>query len=271
MIAISYDNNEIHILNINNYHIIYKLYIDYNVNNIIKAIIWISENRLISAGLNSVLIEWNLVTGLPLYSIDSYGGAVYKIVLNNNKTKLAAACDDGSIRIFNIEEKEIIYETMLARQSSRCLSLAWNENILAAGDDSGNIRIWNVKNNIFTFNMRITVNGGVEPALIWDMKIYNNNICIVDSFGRTQFYDAIFGTLISSFSLHESANMCIVVDSKGTVYSSGVENKIVQFKYINNKWTPTASCRAHSHEINSMAILNDVPDITSDQIVVLIL
>lgn len=66
-----------------------------------KNLVWIGE-RLLSAGLEGVLSEWDLDLLEEMASTDSYGGPVWDIALNRSQKRLAAATEDGTIRIFDI-------------------------------------------------------------------------------------------------------------------------------------------------------------------------
>jgi hypothetical protein len=53
------------------------------------------RDRLISAGLNGRIVEWDLLTLTAKASTDAYGGGVWALALSHSGSKLAAACEDG--------------------------------------------------------------------------------------------------------------------------------------------------------------------------------
>ena len=107
----------------------------------------------------------------------------------------------------------------------------------------------------------------------------DGNLVSADSFGRTQFWDPTFGTLLHGYRQHDADVLSVVVDAPARmVYASGIDNKIVQFRcvpYTTNlaasgggaaeadapdgavqwKWMPVASTRAHSHDVRALAVV----------------
>ena len=57
--------------------------------------------------------------------MDSNGGAVWCLAVNSTGTRLAAGCEDGRIRLFDIEDGRLDYMRSFAPQNGRVLSLAW--------------------------------------------------------------------------------------------------------------------------------------------------
>lgn len=60
---------------------------------------------------------------------------------------MAVACDDGSIKIFGVENgKDMVLRSTLMSDSGRALSVSWEKggNRLATGHSDGSIRIWDL-------------------------------------------------------------------------------------------------------------------------------
>jgi len=82
---------------------------------------------------------------------DSLGGAVWSIAIDDNGTTLAAGCEDGSVRLFDISENNnIVYKKTLIGDKARILSVSWqrSSNNLVTGSTHGVIRKWNVTTGI---------------------------------------------------------------------------------------------------------------------------
>jgi len=58
----------------------------------VESIAW-HGNRLFAGGLHSTVTEWDLDTLLPKASVDSFGGPVWAIAVNNAGTMLAVSDD----------------------------------------------------------------------------------------------------------------------------------------------------------------------------------
>jgi U3 small nucleolar RNA-associated protein 4 len=139
--------------------------------------------RLFSAGLDGRIVECDPDTLHPAAITDSYGGAVWQIVVEPVRRSssaaaaanadrdaaaaagrtvpgevqepeppqlphLAAACDDGRVRLFSVERGApgASYLRALPRVEGRVLSIAWHPqgaHLASAGTD-GCIHIWEV-------------------------------------------------------------------------------------------------------------------------------
>lgn len=102
--------------------------------------------RLFSAGLNARLTEWDLTTLEPKAQCDSYGGAVWCIRVNPSGTLLAAACDDGCVRLYDIADGAFTYLRSFDKTKLRILSLDWSPsgNTLLTGSADSSVRKWDV-------------------------------------------------------------------------------------------------------------------------------
>ncbi|CAB3981633.1 U3 small nucleolar RNA-associated 4 homolog [Paramuricea clavata] len=111
--------------------------------------------------------------------------------------------------------------------------------------------------------LRITLdNFNQRNTLVWSLVVTSDfTIISGDSLGKTQFWDGKLGTLIKSFNVHIADVLAVCVNQKeDTVYASGVDNKLVQFKLITDKdgsktWSRSNSTRAHTHDIRALAMI----------------
>ena len=62
------------------------------------------KRRLISTGLNGMVIEWDLRTGRPKSSYNA-GGAIWDSKVEGKFVYIA--CEDGSIRILKVKKRSI--------------------------------------------------------------------------------------------------------------------------------------------------------------------
>lgn len=86
-----------------------------------------------------------------------------------------------------------------------------------------------------------------------------------DSTGQTAFWNGRLGVLKQSFTHHTADVLQTAVNTDGdTVYTTGVDNKVVQFRLVDadrqgkrRKWTHSAKVRDHSHDIRALALSKD--------------
>ena len=83
------------------------------------------KRRLITTGLNGMVIEWDLLT-CKTKSTYHAGGAIYDSKVLGKFVYLA--CEDGSIRIIKIKKKKIELVKMLVKSDAACISIAVQES-----------------------------------------------------------------------------------------------------------------------------------------------
>ncbi|KAG0165311.1 U3 small nucleolar RNA-associated protein [Apophysomyces sp. BC1034] len=229
--------------------------------------------RLFSSGLNPYIVEWDTTSLTAKRSVDSNGGAVWCLAVNSTGTRLAAGCEDGRIRLFDISNNQFEYIRNLEPQKGRILSVAWSPDddyIVSGGSDSA-IRKWDVTTG--STIQRMTVDRvRKEPTLVWSVAATRNNTIISgDSLGNLMFWDAERGAMRQSFRAHGADILSIAVSRDGDlVFSAGVDRKLCAFRRVkqNNKthtkaqWLNIGSRRYHWHDIRALA-LDDRPSVNS--------
>ncbi|XP_028410149.1 U3 small nucleolar RNA-associated protein 4 homolog [Dendronephthya gigantea] len=231
----------------------------------VEALVW-SKSRLFSSGLHGEITEWDLNRLDAKTCVDSYGGAVWSLAVNHEQTLMAAGCEDGCVRLFDITSEEIEYARVFSKQEGRILSLCWHKDgqILVAGGSDATIRVYEVS----TGHARLCITldtSSQRKALVWSLVVTNNfTIISGDSSGKTQFWDGKLGTLIKSFNVHTADVLAVCVNQQeDTVYASGVDNKLVQFRLVTDEegsktWSRSISTRAHTHDIRALAMIESV-------------
>lgn len=228
----------------------------------VESLEW-SRGRLFTGGLHAEITEWDLISLRPKVTVDSFGGAVWCLSANYEKTHLAVGCEDGRVRLFEITTHDLVYNKSLDQQEGRVLCLSWhpNNNVLVTGASDSTVRVYNIKSG--HCNLRITVEEfHSRNTLIWAIHITSNfTIVTGDSLGNTQFWDGLQGTLIQSFKGHLADVLAVCVNKEeNMVFSGGVDSKIVQFRQITSKngistWVKAASQRMFSQDVRSLVTL----------------
>jgi WD40 repeat protein len=111
--------------------------------------------------------------------MDSFGGAVWCLSVNDSGRLLAAGCEDGSVRLYDLSNGNFLFKRSLARQESkpgflhsffvpdtetgmltsiyhgvgvseRIVSLAWRtgKDMLAVGSIDSTIRVYNAETSM---------------------------------------------------------------------------------------------------------------------------
>lgn len=87
-----------------------------------------------------------------------------------------------------------------------------------------------------------------------------------DSLGHVKFFDARTATLLQTFTAHQADVLCMAISPLGSsVYTSGVDQRTVEFTLISSgttdtankvqeKWVITSTRRMHSHDVKALTI-----------------
>ncbi|KAJ1547778.1 U3 small nucleolar RNA-associated protein 4 [Nowakowskiella sp. JEL0078] len=260
--------------------------------------------RLFSGGLNALIQEYDMIKLEPKQSVESNGGSVWCMAVSNSQTRLAVGCEDFCIRIFNIADGELTYMRSFLKQDGRILSISWNstDKFIIAGCSDSCVRQYDVetgscvlRSTLDTIAQRIglkkkqktivsTLETGflgfgtsekddhkkkknkVEDTLVWALLVLADETVVTgDSLGYVIFWDMKTGTLKQSIKAHQADVLCLVANTNGTtVYSSGIDRKVVQFKTvensrINKKWVISGEKRYHSHDVRALALCEEFP------------
>ncbi|CEG65053.1 U3 small nucleolar RNA-associated protein [Rhizopus azygosporus] len=229
--------------------------------------------RLFSSGLNPYITEWDTTTMTIKKTCDSNGGAVWCLAVNSKGTRLAAGCEDGCIRMFDISDGRLEYLRSFEPQKGRVLSVAWapNDEYIASGGSDSAIRTWNPATGKTIHRMVVDKNPK-EQTLVWAVAVaLGNTIISGDSRGAVTFWDSKLGTMKQSIRAHGADILCIAVSKDGKqVFTAGVDRKITTFRRTTKKskdnnvtqWINVGSRRYHWHDIRALA-LDERPHINS--------
>jgi len=188
------------------------------------------KRRLITSGLNGMVIEWDLQTVKPIAKLNCHC-AIWSSVMVGKYMYIG--CEDGSIRVLKIKKSKIELVKMLVKSSASCLSLApviaapkvqaekivkegsssddemeteanyGPVNHLFAGYADGTIKMWEIS----TGNCQLHIEKQTQKekakdgaCMIWQIVLFKNYLISGDSKGELCVWDSKFGTMIKQFS-----------------------------------------------------------------------
>uniref|UniRef100_A0ACD6A8W1 Uncharacterized protein n=1 Tax=Avena sativa TaxID=4498 RepID=A0ACD6A8W1_AVESA len=194
----------------------------------------------------------------------------------NEFKRLALACDDGSVRLYNVPESgSLTYYRSLPRVSGRVLSVTWSNDAkyVFSGSSDGLIRCWD--STLFHEKYCITAGlGGVgsgRELCIWSLLILRCGTLVSgDSSGSVQFWDSRHGTLLQAHTDHKGdVNALATVPSQNRVFSAGSDGQVILYKASKDefsdynekvaeeqtqKWVYVGYVRAHSHDVRALTM-----------------
>ncbi|KAJ1735282.1 U3 small nucleolar RNA-associated protein [Coemansia biformis] len=237
--------------------------------------------RLFSAGLNAVIVEWDLARLTPRAAVDSYGGAVWCMATNHAQTTLAVGTEDGHIRLFDITDDKLVYQRCFDKIKTRILSVAWahDDKTIVAGSADSCVRIWEAETGRMA--ARVTLpREGRDTTLVWAVTaLRDGTIVSGDSRGHVVFWDPVMHVVQQDFRALGADVLCLAADASGhAVFASGVDPKVTQFRQLvggraagtpetgaaakpkgragfrNKKWHLAGIRRYHTHDVRAIAV-----------------
>ncbi|KAJ6799663.1 U3 small nucleolar RNA-associated protein 4-like protein [Iris pallida] len=194
----------------------------------------------------------------------------------NDDLRLAIACDDGCIRIYNTSDTDgVTYSRSFPRVSGRILSVVWSLNgkQIFSGSSDGLIRCWDTSSFHEMYRITIGLGGlGSGPELcVWSLLFLRCGTLVSgDSTGSVQFWDSRHGTLLQAHTYHKGdVNALATIPSHRRVFSAGSDGKVILYKMSNgaipsgkddlssdnvNKWVYVDSRNAHTHDVRALAV-----------------
>ncbi|KAM9808140.1 U3 small nucleolar RNA-associated protein 4 homolog [Neosynchiropus ocellatus] len=231
----------------------------------VESLCWVGR-RLFSAGLNGEITEYDLENLRPRSSLEAYGGPIWTLCCNRQETLLAAGCEDGSVKLFEVLDDRVQFQRNLDRQKGRIVSLSWNPSgtLLAAGM-MDMIRVFDVETGRSTHRLLVERGAGAgksREAVVWSLLfLADGTIVSGDSAGKVQLWDGVTGTLVRSHLVSKWDVLVLALSEDGSSLVAGTsEGTVVQFQFLpstvdgqEREWVRTRTFKNHSHDVRALA------------------
>ena len=237
-----------------------------------------AKRRLIGASRDGTIFLVDFQHGRHTAVTGSGGGAVFALVtLCDRKTcadgtcahLVAAGCEDGSVRLFKLNNRLSNETTLDLAATIPCsgaavLSLAWRRSeagshgmggtVLYAGVADGTIRRFDcasalararksgsstdfgAQHHSWKSTLRMTVEsyGRRTPTRVWALvALADGTVVSGDSLGHVQFWDGMTGTMLQTFDQNDNKADVLalaVSENESTVYASGVDSRVISIE-----------------------------------------
>ena len=211
------------------------------------------RQALVSAGLDGSLTLWDLRARAPGCVLDAGGGAIWSLAVDELGSggadgggagrRLAAACDDGALRVFVAVRKTgssspssapppfLRLSAALPRAEGRALSVAWHPGgrALVSGSSEGALRAWDVASRRELFRVDAAGGSGKPPpsksgrrgeesssSPLWAVAVAaDGTLATGDGAGCVSLWDAEHGTLVARFPGAHAADVLALVCCPG--------------------------------------------------------
>ena len=221
--------------------------------------------RLFSVGLSGYFIEWDFQTMLPKY-IYKNSSAIWDFKIKNKLCLLASY--DGKVEIIKIKKNENPFLVKSVPTRDNILSICFENstnNIFYTGHSNGIINKLNLQTGqtILSINTSLNIKNTEEKNMIWILCSINSQFLFAgDSTGRVLILDMKVGNINQEINEHKGDILTMCFNNnleQPIIYYSGVDSLIGCIKYDkkNNLFIYTSSFRGQSHDVNSLALLDD--------------
>ena len=221
--------------------------------------------RLFSVGLSGYFIEWDFQTMLPKY-IYKNSSAIWDFKIKNKLCLLASY--DGKVEIIKIKKNENPFLVKSIPTRNNILSICFENstnNIFYTGHSNGIINKLNLQTGqtILSINTSLNIKNTEEKNMIWTLCSINSQFLFAgDSTGRVLILDMKVGNINQEINEHKGDILTMCFNNnleQPIIYYSGVDSLIGCIKYDkkNNLFIYTSSFRGQSHDVNSLALLDD--------------
>nr|XP_057931377.1 U3 small nucleolar RNA-associated protein 4 homolog [Doryrhamphus excisus] len=231
----------------------------------IATLCWVGQ-RLFSAGFSGEITEYDLENLQAKYTVDAYGGPIWAISCNGEGTLLAVACEDGTVKIFEILEDRIQFQRNFDRQKSRIVSISWHPSgtCLAAGM-MDMIRIFDAETGHSAH--RMLVERGIGPkkvssgVVVWAVAFLSDNTIVSgDSEGKVQIWDGVTATLVQTHRVTAWDVLALSVTQDESSFIAGTtEGTVIQFQFLScntdhqsKRWVRTRTFKNSSHDVKAL-------------------
>ena len=221
--------------------------------------------RLFTVGLSGYFIEWDFQTLLPKYLYKNTN-AIWDFKIKNKLCLLASY--DGKVVIIKIKKNENPFMVKSISIRDKILSVCFENstnNIIYTGHSNGVINKLNLQSGqtMLTINTNLNVKNSEEKNMIWSLCSINSKYLFAgDSTGRLLILDMKTGNINQEINEHKGDILTMCFNNnleKPIIYYSGVDSLIGCIKYDkkNNEFIFTSSFRGQSHDVNTLALLDD--------------
>lgn len=212
--------------------------------------------RLLSAGLQQEIVEWDLETMAILETTTSGAGAIWALALEGQT--MAAACEDGTLRLFSLAEGRgsVVHVRRLAVGQKRLLSVGSCEGFLYTGGSESRVSKWSLATGVCEGSMCVE-EAGKEQTLVWKVvPLPDEMLAAGDSLGFMYIFDTVACVALQRFAQHQADVLALCAEGDLLV-SGSMDCRLCHFhrqRGSQERYAFTEVKTCHSHDIRAIAI-----------------
>jgi small GTP-binding protein len=182
----------------------------------------LSDNGVVTGGIDRIIRYWERDTNSSFNVATEYIGAGSEVrCLAIDKNLILAGCEDGSIRIWDRESKDLI-RSLKGHNGSVTAVLLSGDRVLTASADT-TIRLWNSGNRC------LRVFEGHSKA-VNSLAINCDQLTVLSSSddGTIRLWKIATGECLQVFEAHTSLVSCLAWHSSGRLFLSGSADRTIR-------------------------------------------
>ncbi|KAF1785204.1 WD40-repeat-containing domain [Phytophthora cactorum] len=216
------------------------------------AVLGPGSDRLFASSLDGTLWELDLQSLCRINVTDSNGGPIWSMVMDA-ETQHGCGLRGWPHPPLLVADGQLYF-------SKGFLTTGGRAHKIFSGGENGVIHCWNAATG--RNESRITLETLTkQKSVVWSLVVLDDLTLVSgDSAGNLSFWNAPTGTLLQKFS-HLTADILAICvsQSNNTLFASGVDNQVVEFRRSvaesgNATWAYSYSHRGHSHDVRALAL-----------------
>uniref|UniRef100_UPI00358FB2C8 LOW QUALITY PROTEIN: U3 small nucleolar RNA-associated protein 4 homolog n=1 Tax=Myxine glutinosa TaxID=7769 RepID=UPI00358FB2C8 len=235
----------------------------------IQALCWAAGKRLFAVGLDGILTEFDLRRLRVRTSMDAYAGPLWCLAASHLGSSLAVGCEDGSIRVYELNSEGAQFNKALELLKGRVLCLSWAPSDLQLVSGSiGFIRILDINSGKCIQQMAVgrrDYHAVSSETIVWAVGWLDGGVVAgAESTGRVQLWETTHGTLLHTFDLCSvDIRSLAVVKGGHKFYVGTAEGRVYEFQLmdtsagVDRQWVSRRRFRCHSHDVCALACCED--------------
>lgn len=208
-----------------------------------------SNGQILATALNEDVVITDLSTNTIIHTVEGDGELITNLRLTPDGTKLAILSQSQQLRVYDLEEAEIVQNHKLS--SPVYMSAADpSSSLFAFGGADGAITVWDVGSGYVTHSLKGHGATICSLAFYGELNTTNWRLASGDTMGTVKIWDLVKRKCVLTMNEHASAARGLGFDKTGAHFVSGGRDQIVVVYETTNLRKPVHTLSV-KHQVES--------------------